>query len=373
MGVKNLKQLLKQCNNGITVGVHLNKYKNKKIAIDISNYMYRYKYRAKKIDNNNWYYLKYMFDLIKCLRQHDIIPIGVFDNINIPNIKVNEVQKRELNKQNKTSKIKNMIENIKTENPSLIKTNTINTQLKEVKNLTLDITKVVNLDKTTWKNITEVNKLSGQIIRVTKDDYNCCRGLLRYLGIPYITSENEADDMCGYLYKNKLIDGCLSEDTDMLAHGVGLILRNLNTYSNTVTEYKLNDICTNLGLSQSEFTDTCILMGTDYYKIYGLGPKGAFKLINKYKTIEHPDLLKELEERYNVDIKQFNYAEIKNVFNKYMDNIQYSERIKKMPHGFELSSEIRLHKLIPFIEKTCKISLSREDVYKCLNNPDIKN
>ena len=378
MGIKNLKELIKQCHgNGIISNVHLNKYRGSIIAIDISNFMYRYKYRAQKVNNNPRYYLKYMYDLVSCLRKYDIIPVGVFDN-KIPVIKVNEIKRRENTKKDKTVKIKNIIDDIKSNNPNLITTDTIATQVKEIKELTLDVSKIdTSVDKTVWKKISEIKKLSNQVIKVSEYDYNCCRGLFRYMGVPYITSEYEADDMCGYLYKSKLIDGCLSEDTDMLAHGVGLIFRNLNTYTHTITEYKLDNICNTLNLTYPEFVDTCILMGTDYYKIYRLGPKNAFRLINKYGTIDHPELLDELEKQYNIDSTIFNYKKIRDIFNQYMNDEQYSLRVEYMKKKLQLNSKdklslspkVRLNKLINLMNVTCDISLDPYEIYECLNIP----
>ena len=83
--------------------------------------------------------------------------------------------------------------------------------------------KIKDLDKKTWNNIGQVRKLSTQVIRPKSLHFAGSAALFRYFGIPYIKSEYEADDMCGYLYKHGLIQACISEDTDLLAHGVGIV------------------------------------------------------------------------------------------------------------------------------------------------------
>jgi 5'-3' exonuclease len=307
-----------------------------------------------------------MYDLISHLRKYKIIPIGVFDN-KIPNIKLGEVKKRESTRNVRKNKIETMVIDIKKNNPTLLKSDKLTDQVKEIKDLTLDITKVCKLDDSTWNKVKDVKKLCKNSVNVTQLDYRCCQALFRYLGIPYVVSEYEADDMCGYLYKKGLVDGCISEDTDMLVHGIGLILRNYNTFSETVDAYYLDNICNDLDLTKSQFIDTCILMGTDYYKIYGIGPKTAYKLIKNHKSIDNDDLNKILKEKYKVDFNKFDYKLLRSVFNRYMTDTKYDERIKQMPDGLELSPNVRIEKLIKFIEKTCEITLDPDDINKCLN------
>ena len=366
MGIKNIRELLKNCKDGI-VPKNLNNYSGQKIAIDYSNTIYKFMYRTQKNGNGNtWNFLEHVIDLISCLRKNNITPIIVFDTKS-PDFKLNELEKRENRKQNNTIKMKKIITDIKTKDPDVIKSNNFNQQLKEIKDLSYDITKVKNLDKTTWINISQVNKLSTQVIKPTQLHYACSAALFRYLGIPYIRSEYEADDMCGYLYKKGFVNACMSEDTDLLAHGVGILLRNVNTYNGSLIEYNLNKIINNLELkSHSEFLDVCILTGTDYYKIKGLGPMGAYRLIKNYKTIENPKLLLELKNRYKIDLIEFNYNRLRHIFNHYMNSPIYEEKVNNMPHGFELGSP-RLDRLFPFLMKTCKKIMTEEEVYDILN------
>ena len=152
-------------------------------------------------------------------------------------------------------------------------------------------------------------------------------------------------------------------------------MRNLNTYNHSLNEYNLSDIRNSLKLStHDEFLDICILTGTDYYKINGLGPMGAYRLINTYKSIDHPDLLKELVNRYKADLATFNYKKLRSIFNGYMTDARYIERVKNMPHGLDLSIP-RFDKLFPFLMKTCKKIMTEEDVYNILNmvNPELRS
>ena len=92
-----------------------------------------------------------------------------------------------------------------------------------------------------------------------------------------------------------------TEDMDCLTLGTPLLLRHF-----TVSEAKkipIHEICLEKVLEGFDFTmdqfiDLCILLGCDYCEsIRGIGPKRAFELIKKHKTIE-----KVLE---NIDLKKY--------------------------------------------------------------------
>lgn len=364
MGIKNLRELLKTCGRGIK-HCHLSNYSGQIIAIDYSNSIYKFMYRSQKSGGDTWGFLEHVIDLIACLRRHNIIPVMVFDNKS-PDIKLNEIEKRETRKQTTSLKMQQLIKEIKNKEPDIIRSDNLSHQLQEIKTLSSDVTRIKALDKKTWNNISQVKKLSTQVIKPRPLHFAGSAALFRYFGIPYIKSEYEADDMCGYLYKHGFIHACISEDTDLLAHGVGVVLRNVNTYDGSLDEYNLYEICTSLELTHKEFLDVCILTGTDYYKIKGLGPKGAHRLIKTYDTIDHPSLLKELSDRYKANLETFDYDKLRSVFNSYMTDPRYAERVDGMPHGLNLNSP-RFDRLLPFLMKTCKRKMTEDEVYSILN------
>ena len=113
------------------------------------------------------------------------------------------------------------------------------------------------------------------------------------------------------LCKNNYIDGCISEDTDILANGGHLFLRNFNADKNTVDEYCLEGILSNLNVTHEQFVDMCILCGCDYTsKINGMGPITAHKLIMKYKSLE--EILKN-NNKYVIP-SDFDYVKARELF-----------------------------------------------------------
>jgi len=133
----------------------------------------------------------------------------------------------------------------------------------------------------------EIDKISKRIIYISHDDVESCKILLDLFGIKYIQAECEAESLIAMLCKNNLIDGCISEDSDFLANGGSLLLRNFSSDKNTIEEYCLKGILDCLDFSYEKFLDFCILCGSDYTpKINGLGPITAYKIMNKCTNIE---------------------------------------------------------------------------------------
>jgi flap endonuclease-1 len=81
-----------------------------------------------------------------------------------------------------------------------------------------------------------------------------------------------------------------TEDMDTLTLGSPVLLRKLmapKTAKEPVLEYNHKRLLEELGLTNDEFIDLCILCGCDYVdRIPGVGPKGALKLIRDHKNIE---------------------------------------------------------------------------------------
>ena len=71
MGIKHLNKLIRtNCNNALTK-VHFSSLKNKKLAIDISIYLYKYQLENTLIES--------IYLMISQFRMYNIIPVFIFD------------------------------------------------------------------------------------------------------------------------------------------------------------------------------------------------------------------------------------------------------------------------------------------------------
>lgn len=293
MGIKNLTVILnKKCQLAINTRkldeyskifeLDDNSYKIK-FGIDLSIFLYKFLY-------NNNDHIEGLTRLILRLLKNHITPIFVFDGK--PPKEKNETIQLRKDKRNFLVVKKNInlhVINTKgTLNYDDFK-NKINEYIdNENISFIIDDEEIKNLfEKSKEELYSENEKLSKKIIYVTQQHIESSKELFDLFGIKYIHAPCEAESLLAMLCKNNYIDGCISEDTDILANGGHLFLRNFNADKNEVEEYCLQGILDSLEITHEQFIDMCILCGCDYTeKINGMGPITAHKLIVKYKTLE---------------------------------------------------------------------------------------
>ncbi|KAB0389807.1 hypothetical protein E2I00_000543, partial [Balaenoptera physalus] len=136
----------------------------------------------------------------------------------------------------------------------------------------------------------EVEKFTKRLVKVTKQHNDECKHLLSLMGIPYLDAPSEAEASCAALVKAGRVYAAATEDMDCLTFGSPVLMRHLTASEAKklpIQEFHLSRILQELGLSQEQFVDLCILLGSDYCEtIRGIGPKRAVDLIQKHKSIE---------------------------------------------------------------------------------------
>ncbi|GIX62275.1 flap structure-specific endonuclease 1, putative [Babesia caballi] len=131
-----------------------------------------------------------------------------------------------------------------------------------------------------------IRKFIGRTVHISKTENESAKQLLRLMGVPVIEAEEEAEAQCAYLVKQGLADAVGTEDADALVFGCGTLLKNLTASNKKILKVELPKVLELLGLTHDEFIDFCILCGCDYCgTLKGIGPKTAYSLIRKYKTL----------------------------------------------------------------------------------------
>ncbi len=282
MGIKNLKVILEQkCKSAINTR-KLDSYKGMVFGIDISIFLYKYLY-------NNDDHLEGLTRLVLRLLKSNITPVFIFDG-KPPKEKngVLQVRKEKRNFMNiKKDLIKNCI-NFEKNDFDTFKQSVINYIESESPSYVIDDNELTELfEKTNDDLQKDSEKLNKRIIYVQTSHIESSKKLFDLFGIKYIHEQCEAESLLAVLCKKGIVDGCISEDTDILANGGFLFLRNFSPDRSTIDEYCLHGILDNLQFTYDKFVDMCILCGCDYTsKINGMGPISAYKLIEKYETIE---------------------------------------------------------------------------------------
>ncbi len=249
MGIRNLNGFLKQkCSKTSIKCIQLSEISGKKIAVDISIYLYKF-----VADNS---LLENMYLMLATFRYYGIIPVFVFDG-------KSPTEKKELLLQRRQEKKDAELEY---------------KRLKE--NLELN----VDMDDADKQEIqTSMDQLKKKFVCIRREEIQVAKDLITAFGATYYEAPFEADELCAILVQKKKVWGCLSEDTDMFVYGCAHVLRYLSLVNHTVVLYNTKAIMDELDTSQKEFREICVLSGTDYNVSNQTGNLYiVFKIFNKF-------------------------------------------------------------------------------------------
>ena len=141
---------------------------------------------------------------------------------------------------------------------------------------------------------------------------------LKKIGVRYVVAPYEADAQLAYLERQGIIQGILSEDSDLLVFGAKQLLTKLDQYGDCIEINRANfTACREISLvgwSDAEFRRMAILSGCDYLaSINGMGLKSAYRLVRKHKTIEQILRMLSFDGKYHVPpgyLEAFHKAEL---------------------------------------------------------------
>ena len=229
MGIRHLNRFLKDNASSSIKLCNLSELSGKKIAVDISIYMYRFASNNTLIEN--------IYLMLSVFRHYNIIPIFIFDG-KPPSEKHELLKKRKEDKreaENEYNKLKN----------------------------TLEINKDMD-DSDKQEIIYNMDILKKKFVSINKNDIENVKMLIRSYGATYYDAPGEADELCAMLNIKNKVWASLSEDMDMFVYGCPRVIRYFSLLNHTAIVYDVKGILNNLGISQKELREICVLSGTDY-------------------------------------------------------------------------------------------------------------
>lgn len=116
-----------------------------------------------------------------------------------------------------------------------------------------------------------------------------CERLLNTLGLQCVQGSGEGEATCAFLNRSKLVDGCMTEDSDAFLYGATVVYRSIEIGDKDphVIAYRMEDIESKLGLTRQRLIALALLTGCDYYPgVYGVGKETAIKLLAKLGDID---------------------------------------------------------------------------------------
>ena len=107
--------------------------------------------------------------------------------------------------------------------------------------------------------------------------------MLRLFGIPYMTAPMEAEAQCAALLSLGLVDGIITDDSDVFLFGGARVLKNMFNQSKTVECFLAPDLARELGLDRDKLVRLAYLLGSDYTDgLPGVGPVVAMELLSEF-------------------------------------------------------------------------------------------
>ena len=316
MGIKNLNKFLRNNCPEIYEEIHISKYCYKKIAIDISLYVCKFKAAC----GDKW--LSAFINLIVCLRKNEVHCVFIYDGGAPPE---KDLERKERAKQRQKAEEKVLKLEYAMEKYDL--TNEIDPILVELyKKKTTGFSlagyarpEVAPDRRLLKKDVINMNivrdlisKMRNNILDITPEDFKLTKKLFDILKVPYYDAPLEAETMCSDLCKKGLVDAVLSEDTDVLAYAAPVFLSKINTSNGTCIRIKYPKLLKKLDITAGSFLDLCIMCGTDYNKnIFRVGPEKAYKYIQEHQTIEN------IAKKTKLDITVLNHLRVRQLFRKY--------------------------------------------------------
>lgn len=140
---------------------------------------------------------------------------------------------------------------------------------------------------------------------------------LKKQNIPYVVAPYEADAQLVYLERQGIVDGILSDDSDLLVFGAKRLMTKLDQYGNCI-EINRRDFCACREVSLTGWTDEdfrrmCIMSGCDYHAgLPNVGLKTAHRMLRKSKTPERVVRMLQLQGKRISEnfLKEFYQAEL---------------------------------------------------------------
>lgn len=310
MGIKSLHKLLRKHAEESYTKIHLSEFAFKKIAIDMSLYMCKYK----AICGDAW--ITAIVNLVTCLRENEVHCVFIYDGKAVDD-KDEEKQRRCLERE----KRENVVMELEDSLDIYYKTGEISDVLVElydkIKDKPFQQRLLSNIPKGTSINIqiveNEIRKKRSQLLNISKSDYDMTREMFDILSIPYFTAPSEAETMCADLCKRGLVHAVLSEDTDVLAYGANILLTEIDPFKHTCVKIEHDVLLRSIDLDYESFLDLCIMCGTDYNKnITGIGPEKAYKLILKHQNID------KISQNEPIDVSVLKHKRVREIFTEYV-------------------------------------------------------
>jgi exonuclease-1 len=141
---------------------------------------------------------------------------------------------------------------------------------------------------------------------------------LKKMEVQYVVAPYEADAQLVYLERQGIINGIISEDSDLLVFGAKRLLSKLDQHGDCIeinrADFTACREVSLIGWTDADFRRMCILSGCDYLSnIPRMGLKTAYRSIRKYKNVEKALRMLQFDGQFHIPadyLENFKQAEL---------------------------------------------------------------
>lgn len=307
MGIKSnyIKCIRQICGNEIFKPTHVSEFAYKKIAIDTT--LYLFKYKAAMADR----WICGILNIIKILRQNNVHPVFIFDG-KAPD----EKKQEQKNRQDDKHKLQQNVEQLQSDMLEYYNDGKISDNLKKLS--PGDNFNPVEVQE-------KIHKKKNQVIKVNGDDFRLLKDLFTVCSIPYYTAPSEAEKFCAKLCIDGHVSAVLSDDTDVIAYNCPTTLCRILSSSGGCFSVSNSELLEKMKFTKQQLLDHCIMCGTDYNKnIPKVGSMTSYKHIADNGSIEN------VSKNTQLDVSCLNHHAVRKLFTEfetYEISIPYCEEI----------------------------------------------
>jgi len=366
MGIKStFNNFLRETCPDVFEPIHISEYSFKKVAIDISLYLHKFK----AVCGDRW--LSAFINLIASLRRNEIHCVFIFDGKSPPE-KAGEQSKRRENREKLDRQLFDLEEAFAEYNKTGIVAKCLSDlydRSRSPKRLLGKKTEGVDM---AWVE-KKIEQRRSQLYDISPEDFEDAKELFRILQVPYFTAPGEAEKMCSVACIQGLVAAVLSEDTDVMAYGAPIFLTKIDSSSDICVRITQENLLNALELDKHQFLDLCIMCGTDYNpNIPRIGSKTAYKHVLQHGGID------QIAAATNLDTSVLNHKRVRQLFTEFefekFDKIPFCGT----PDFLSLEKFVKKHKIQVNIEKlrkdfTHNIVIFEESDDEIIENEDDSN
>ena len=152
-----------------------------------------------------------------------------------------------------------------------------NSQLQNAEDYERELRQLRNQQKKDRRDADEVTH-----IMVTE-----CQQLLKLFGLPYVTAPMEAEAQCAALVSLGLVDGIVTDDSDIFLFGGTRVYKNMFNQAKFVECYLSSDLEKEYSLTREKLIRFAHLLGSDYTEgLPTVGPVTALEILSEFETLD---------------------------------------------------------------------------------------